>query len=95
MPIPATVTPFDQRASPRDEVAVRVRALDEDAAPNALLIVNISAQGLMARCEREFAVGERLHVRLPVVGEVVAEVRWCLGGRVGCELGRPIPLASR
>jgi hypothetical protein len=29
-----------------------------------------------------------------VVGVIVAEVRWSLGGRIGCELDRPIGMAE-
>jgi hypothetical protein len=84
----------ENRAIPRDEVHYRARAAGPDMRPVTLLIVNMSALGLMARCEVEFTPGERLRVSLPVVGTVVAEVRWWLGGRMGCELERPIPLAA-
>jgi len=84
----------DNRAIARDEVHYRARAIGPDMRPVTLLIVNMSALGLMARCDVEFAVGDRLRVTLPVVGTVVAEVRWWLGGRIGCELERTIDLAS-
>lgn len=84
----------DDRVSPRDEVHYRARATGPDMRPVTLLVVNMSAMGLMARCDVEFAVGDRLRVSLPVVGTVVAEVRWWLGGRMGCELERTIDLAD-
>lgn len=84
----------EKRDLPRDEVHYRVRAYGGDAQPVNLLIVNLSAQGLMARTDRNHPVGERLHITLPVIGVIVAEVRWSLGGRVGCELDRPIELAE-
>src|SRR3546814_8174744 len=49
-----------------------------DAQPLVMLIVNISAMGLMARCDAGYAVGDRLRITLPVVGVVVAEIRWSL-----------------
>lgn len=82
----------DDRAAPRDEVHYRARAYGPDAQQISLLIVNVSALGLMARCDLPYAVGERLRVLLPVVGVVVAEIRWSLGGRIGCELDLPIGL---
>jgi len=84
----------DHRAAARDEVHYRARGMGPDMRPVTLLIVNMSALGLMARCETEFAVGDRLRVSLPVVGTVIAEVRWWLGGRMGCELERAIDLAD-
>jgi hypothetical protein len=84
----------DRRDVPRDEVHYRVRAFGADARPVSILVVNMSAQGLMARVDADRPVGERLHITLPVVGVVVAEVRWSLGGRIGCELDRPIGMAD-
>ena len=84
----------DNRAIPRDEVHYRARAVGPDAKPLSLLIVNMSALGLMARVDIDCAVGDQLKVSLPVVGTIVAEIRWSLGGRIGCELDRPIDQAS-
>lgn len=86
--------PVDERGTPRDEVHFRTRAFGPDARQVNLLIVNMSALGLMARCDVPYAVGDRLTVTLPVVGVVVAEIRWLLGGRIGCELDRAIDLAN-
>ena len=84
----------DNRALARDEVHYRARAFGPDAQQVSLLIVNLSALGLMARADVPYEVGQRLRVTLPVVGVVVAEIRWSLGGRLGCELDRPIDLAD-
>lgn len=93
MPVPGAVH-SDLRSTPRDEVHYRARAFGPDARPLQLLIVNISAMGLMARCDAAFQAGDRLRVQLPVVGTVAAEIRWSLGGRIGCELDTPIGLAD-
>ncbi len=84
----------DRRDAPRDEVHYRARAYGGDAQPFSILVVNLSAQGLMARVDVDRPVGERLRITLPVVGVVAAEVRWSLGGRIGCELDRPISMAD-
>lgn len=84
----------DDRALARDEVQYRVRGLGPDAKPVDLLIVNLSAMGLMARTNARYQVGERVRLMLPVVGTVVAEIRWSLGGRMGFELDRTIDLAE-
>ena len=72
----------------------RVEGGGFSATPGGKPDVVTSALGLMARCEGEFAVGDRLRLTLPVVGVVAAEVRWSLGGRVGCQLDQPIALSD-
>ena len=84
----------DARGEPRDEVMHRTHALDGDGHTLKLVLVNMSANGVMARCDGDPAAGNRLRIRLPVLGYVDAVVRWSLGGRVGCELERTIPLVD-
>jgi hypothetical protein len=84
----------DLRNEPRDEVHYRARGTGPDGRQLQLLVVNMSARGLMARCEVEYPVGAVLRVQLPVIGAVDAEVRWSLGGRIGCQLDRTVPLAQ-
>jgi hypothetical protein len=84
----------DQRSEARDPVAFRARAFGADARALSLLIVNLSPHGLMARCDARVAVGERLRIVLPVIGVIVAEVRWTIGGRLGCRLERAIDRAG-
>ena len=84
----------ESRVGPREEVHHRARAYGADARAMPLLIVNISAQGMMARTDADVPVGAWLRVALPVVGVVTAEVRWSLGGRIGCELDAPIDHAD-
>lgn len=84
----------DERSVSRDEVEFRTRGFGPDGKPFPLLIVNISALGLMARCDRALAAGDPIRVQLPVLGSIAAEIRWSLGGRIGCELARAIDLAD-
>lgn len=90
----AAVAYRDERAIGRDEVHYRARAIGPGARPLSLVIVNVSAMGLMARCDGSFAEGDRIHITLPVLGVVVAQIRWSLGGRIGCELEQMIDLAD-
>ena len=85
---------MDERSEPRDAVHHRTRAVRPDGALVPLLIVNTSQSGLMARCDLPCEEGDRLTIDLPQVGRLVAEVRWCLGGRLGCRLERPLGLAE-
>ena len=80
----------DDRTEPRDEVHHRSRAMLADRRSVPVLIVNLSPQGLMIRSDAPVSVGEWLRIQLPVVGEVQVAVRWALGGRIGCQLERPI-----
>lgn len=83
----------DRRESPREEVYHRTRlVIGGNSIP--VQLVNISASGFMARTEAEIAPGTALTLRLPVIGERGAEVRWALAGRVGCQFARPIDLAQ-
>ncbi len=89
-----TLALTEDRREDRDEVHYRARAFGPDAKQLNLLVVNISPHGLMARCESELAIGSRLRVALPVVGNLVSEVRWSRGGRSGCQFEQAIDLAS-
>lgn len=80
----------EARRQPRDTVEYRARATDSNGRRLSLLVVNTSAQGLMARCDHDIGIDARLRVTLPIIGEVSGVVRWSLGGRIGCELDSPI-----
>jgi hypothetical protein len=82
----------DRREAPREEVFYRTRAVRPGGAGLSLHVVNISASGLMARTDEPFTIGEALRIRLPVIGEVGAQVRWSLGGRIGCQFDRMVEL---
>lgn len=84
----------DRRQAPREEVYHRTRAVSMSGTAVPLHIVNISATGFMARTEAALAPGETLSLRLPIVGERQAELRWALGGRIGCQFRQPIALAE-
>ncbi len=91
----ATYGQSDPRRDPREEVQFRARAACSTGRPIDLLVVNVSARGLMARCaDDRLQRGDRLRVRLPEAGFLDAEIRWALGGRLGCEFDRVIDLAS-
>jgi hypothetical protein len=84
----------DDRREGRDEVHHRARATGRDGRQLPLLIVNLSPSGLMARCDAHVGIGEQIRLPLPLVGHVVGDVRWALGGRIGCQFLNVIPLAG-
>lgn len=83
----------ERRDAPREEVSYRTRATAAGRGGVPFHIVNISASGFMARTDDPLSPGDSVSVRLPVVGEMRAEVRWALGGRIGCQFTRMIGLA--
>lgn len=90
----STLATAEDRREDRDEVHHRTRAIHVDGRVLQLLVVNISPSGFMARCEAAAAEGDTLRITLPGVGVLPARIRWSLGGRIGCELDRPIRLAD-
>lgn len=84
----------DHRSTDRDEVHFRANGYGPDAQPLAMVIVNISAMGLMARCDADLKPDQRICIQLPIIGTTSAVIRWALGGRIGCELDRVIDRAD-
>ena len=74
----------DKRADDRIAVFHRTRATGPESQSLALVIVDLSLSGMMARCDIAFIPGVHIRVRLPVIGEHPARVCWSLGGRIGC-----------
>jgi hypothetical protein len=84
----------DKRAHKRVPVFHRTRGAGADGQPLSLVIVDLSAGGLMARCDHRLSTGERLQVYLPGIGTRSALVCWSLGGRIGCEFDAPINIEA-
>ena len=84
----------DGRREGREDVHFRAKAFGPDARQLNLVIVNLSPHGMMARCERELQIGDRIRITLPVVGVVASDVRWSLGGRLGAQFDPAIDQAG-
>lgn len=80
----------EERSSPRDEVFLRTRGTGPAGRPMTLVVVNLSQGGLMARCPLPLATGDRVRIELPLLGMMPAEIRWALGGRIGCQFDRAV-----
>ncbi|WP_326524544.1 PilZ domain-containing protein [Sphingomonas sp.] len=83
----------DERDVTREEVHHRTRLTLADGRSLAVVVVNISPHGFMARCEAVLAEGDAVRIALPGVGATPARVRWSLGGRIGCQFDRMVGLA--
>lgn len=80
----------EDRREPRQAVLHRTRAVQANATEWSVVIVNVSPRGLMARSDAPHEPGDLLAIHLPVIGALEAEIRWALGGRIGCRLLHPI-----
>lgn len=57
-----------------------------------LQIVNISPHGFMAKCQHGLGRGERISLRLPVIGRIEAHMIWGVDERSGFQFERIIRL---
>ncbi|WP_331042246.1 PilZ domain-containing protein [Sphingomonas sp.] len=85
---------IEARSEPRVPVLYRMRLIGSDGVERPAMLVDFSPGGFMARCEEEHAIGDIIVIVLPRLGRIAAEVRWSLGGRIGCRLHQPIGLSD-
>jgi hypothetical protein len=84
----------EARRDMREDVHFRTRATTTDERTVELLVVNVSARGLMARCDDDRIIpNSAISIRLPGVGLMTGHIRWALGGRMGVEFYDMIELA--
>jgi hypothetical protein len=88
----AQLTVTDKRRAMRHPVDYEVIAEHRSLGDVHLHIINISAQGFMATCDRELGRGERINVRLPVAGRIEAYLIWARDERLGFQFERIIRL---
>ncbi|MFK3888015.1 PilZ domain-containing protein [Sphingomonas sp. NPDC079357] len=93
MAVRSATIAYEDRVEPRDETLHRTRLIVASGESRLVTIVNVSLNGFMARSDDAFAVGDLVTVTLPVAGSFTAEVRWALGGRIGCKLAQEVPPA--
>ncbi|KMS59454.1 pilus protein PilZ [Novosphingobium barchaimii LL02] len=86
----AQLTVTDKRRAARHPVDYTVIAEHRQLGDLPLHIVNISAQGFMAQGEIQIERGERLVMRLPVIGRIEAHMIWAHEGRSGFQFERII-----
>lgn len=86
----AQLTVTDQRRAARHPVDHKVIAEHRQLGDIHLHIVNLSAQGFMAQGDLQLERGERLVIRLPVVGRIESHLIWAHEGRSGFQFERII-----
>jgi hypothetical protein len=85
---------IDQRAATRHPVDYPVLAARSGRDDLSLRIVNISTTGLVANGALGLAPGERVTVRLPVIGEIEVQLIWFDAVRAGLQFERLIRLGD-
>ncbi len=80
---------LDQRRVARDLVDM-VSHVSARGRSHGVRIINISARGLMCRCDDMLLAGEPVSIWLPILKDHPAEVRWVEDNRVGMEFYEPI-----
>lgn len=84
----------ERRRSERELVFYRTSLRLDDQRRVPVELVNLSRTGFMARTEADLAEEARLHIRLPVTGELSGRIVWSLGGRIGAEFRHPMDAAT-
>ncbi|MEZ5744382.1 MAG: PilZ domain-containing protein [Sphingomonadaceae bacterium] len=88
----AQLTVTDKRRAMRHPVDHKVIGEHRQIGDVPLHIINMSAQGFMATLDAELGRGERLIIRLPIVGLIEAHVIWARDDRTGFQFERIIRL---
>ena len=83
--------PLDVRRRARDDVEYHTRLTGIAFALVHAQITDMSPLGCMVRCSNEVAMGERITLDLPIVGDVRGVAVWSLGTRIGVAFDREIP----
>ncbi len=86
----AQLSVTDKRRAARHPVDYPVIAEHRQLGDLHLHIVNISAQGFMIQGDSTLERGERLVMRLPVIGRIEAHLIWSHEGRAGFQFERII-----
>jgi hypothetical protein len=88
----AQLTVTDQRRATRHPVNYKVIGEHRTLGDVHFNIANISAHGFMVDGELALGRGERVTIRLPVVGRIEAHLIWVTGDRAGFQFERIIRL---
>ena len=84
----AQLSVTDMRSAARHPVDFKVIGEHRQLGDVHILIVNISSQGFMAKGNHGLGRGERLVIRLPVIGRIEAHVIWTRDDRSGFQFER-------
>jgi hypothetical protein len=92
--MPSQAHGSDRRIAMRHPVDYRVLAARPGHGDVMLRIVNISTTGFMANSGCALAPGDRLTLRLPVIGEIEVQLAWRDSRRAGFHFERLVRLGD-
>lgn len=85
-------TDMDLRRAARHRAELKVLAESRAHGDQTIHIVNVSAHGFMIDDNPGFERGDRVELRLPVVGRIEALVIWTVENRAGFQFERVVRL---
>jgi PilZ domain len=88
----ATDENFDLRRAARHRASYKAIAESRRHGDQRVHISNISAHGFMIDDNRVFQHGDRIELRLPVIGRIEAHLIWTVDGRAGFQFERVVRL---
>jgi len=86
----AQLSVTDLRRSTRHPVDHKMLAEHRRLGDIMIHVVNISAHGFMTDSESQLTRGERVTIRLPIVGRIEAHLIWATADRAGFQFERII-----
>lgn len=82
----------NKRRVEREDVQVSTTLRASGIHSQDIVVRNISTLGFMADATGKFAIDDRVRIRLPALGTVIARLVWARGGQIGCEFEEEIDL---
>jgi hypothetical protein len=83
---------YDMRRAARHRANYDVLAESKQHGEQKLHIANVSAHGFMIDNNTVFQHGDRVELRLPVIGRIEAHLIWSVDGRAGFQFERVVRL---
>ena len=83
---------FKDRRSVRGRVSQKTRLTQQNWYSVEVNLCDLSSTGFMAECQENVCIGTYVLLDVPGLGQVRAQVRWQLGGRMGGMFLDPIKL---
>jgi hypothetical protein len=77
---------IDRKERARSNVAATL--LRHDGSSEPVMVTNLSDEGCRIETDRALAIGERLRIAIPRVGELTAQIRWTVNGSAGARFDR-------
>jgi len=91
---PAIDQNFDLRRAARHRASFEALADSKRHGEQSVHIANVSAHGFMIDNNVVFEHGDRIELRLPVVGRIEAHLIWSVDGRAGFQFERVIRITE-